>query len=97
MSPSLLNNSNLSDIHRLREDFASKHLSTPWEDQILQATKACEVWKSEADESNRKVGISKTYIFENYIVAASQTPDDWRIWFENILRMFTQNTKIKSF
>lgn len=58
MSPSLLNNSSLSDIHRLREDFVNqttKHLSTPWEDQILQATKACEVWKSEADESNRKV------------------------------------------
>lgn len=57
MSPSILNNSSLSDI-RLREDFAnqsSKHLPTPWEDQILQATKACEAWKSEADESNRKV------------------------------------------
>lgn len=54
----MLNNSSLSDIHRLREDFVNqttKHLSTPWEDQILQATKACEVWKSEADESNRKV------------------------------------------
>lgn len=61
MSPSILNNSSLSDIHRLREDFVNqttKHLSTPmWEDQILQATKACEVWKSEADESNRKVGV----------------------------------------
>lgn len=57
MSPSLLNNSSLSDM-RLRDDFAnqsSKHLPTPWEDQILQATKACEAWKSEADESNRKV------------------------------------------
>lgn len=58
MSPSLnLNNSSLSEI-RLRDEFASqtsKHLSTQWEDQIIQATKACEAWKSEADESNRKV------------------------------------------
>lgn len=62
MSPSLLNSSNLSDIHRLREDFVNqttKHLSTTWEDQILQATKACEVWKSEADESNRKATEAK--------------------------------------
>lgn len=57
MSPSLLNNSSLSDI-RMRDDFVnqtSKHLPSAWEDQILQATKACEAWKSEADESNRKV------------------------------------------
>lgn len=57
MSPSLLNNSSLSDI-RLRDEFVSqttKHIPMPWEDQILQATKACEAWKSEADESNRKV------------------------------------------
>lgn len=68
MSPSILNNSSLSDIHRLREDFVNqttKHLSTPWEDQILQATKACEVWKSEADESNRKVC---AYLFQKNLI-----------------------------
>lgn len=60
MSPSLLNNSSLNDMQRLREDYVNqttKHLSTPWEDQFLQVSKACEVWKSEADESNRKVNI----------------------------------------
>lgn len=57
MSPSLLNNSSLSD-RRLRDEYVNqttKHHSNAWEDQILQATKACEAWKSEADESNRKV------------------------------------------
>lgn len=57
MSPSLLNNSSLSDI-RLRDDFSNqstKHLPTPWEEQIVQVSKACEAWKTEADESNRKV------------------------------------------
>lgn len=57
MSPSLLNNSNLSDL-RLRDELMSqntKQITMPWEEQILQATKACEAWKSEADESNRKV------------------------------------------
>lgn len=65
MSPSLLNNSSLSDIQRLREDFVNqttKHHPNAWEDQILQATKACEVWKSEADESNRKVSIGLVHI-----------------------------------
>lgn len=57
MSPSLLNNSNIGDI-RMRDDFlnqSTKHLPTTWEDQLIQATKVCEAWKSEADESNRKV------------------------------------------
>lgn len=57
MSPSLLNNTNLSDM-RMRDEFVSqttKHMSSPWEDQILQATKACEAWKTEMEESNRKV------------------------------------------
>lgn len=67
MSPSLLNNSSLSDIQRLRDDFVNqttKHLSAPWEDQFLQASKACEVWKSEADESNRKVRFSLDHFFQ---------------------------------
>lgn len=71
MSPSILNNSSLSDIHRLREDYVnqtSKHLPTPWEDQILQATKACEVWKSEADESNRKVCTIRIHVSVPVIV-----------------------------
>lgn len=57
MSPSLLNNTNLSDM-RMRDEFVSqttKHMSSPWEDQILQATKTCEAWKTEMEESNRKV------------------------------------------
>lgn len=62
MSPSLLNNSSLSDM-RLREEFSNqttKHNLIPWEDQILHANKACEVWKSEANESNRKVNNKQT-------------------------------------
>lgn len=59
MSPSILNNANLSDM-RMRDEFVgqtTKHMSSPWEDQILQVTKACEAWKSEVDESNRKVNL----------------------------------------
>lgn len=68
MSPSILNSSSLSDM-RLRDDFVSqtsKHISIPWEDQILQASKACEAWKSEADESNRKVRIVFFYVFNKH-------------------------------
>lgn len=57
MSPSLLNNSSLNSIG-LRDEFASQTTKlNPWEDQFLQATKACEVWKTEANKSNRKVCI----------------------------------------
>lgn len=58
MSPSILNSTNLSDM-RMRDEYnvgpTTKHLSNPWEDQLLQVTKACEAWKTEVDESNRKV------------------------------------------
>lgn len=62
MSPSLLNN----ELSRLRDELvnqSAKHMN--WEDRIIQASKACEAWKSEADESNRKVKLKKksTIIF----------------------------------
>lgn len=61
MSPSLLNNTSLSSIG-LRDEFASQTTKlNPWEDQILQA---CEVWKTEANKSNRKVCI---WFLENII------------------------------
>lgn len=56
MSPSLINNPSLNEINRLRDELANHSAQKiHWEDRILQATKACEAWKSEADESNRKV------------------------------------------
>lgn len=56
MSPSLIHNPSLNEINRLRDELANQtaqkhHL----EDRVLQASKACEAWKSEADDSNRKV------------------------------------------
>lgn len=57
MSPSIINPS-LNEIKRLRDELAKQAVQKiQWEDRILQATKACEAWKSEADESNRKVNI----------------------------------------
>lgn len=54
-------------MHRMRDELASQ--SANWEDRILQASKACEAWRSEADESNRKVSV----------VASPPTIDDcWR-------------------
>lgn len=55
MSPSLLNSSGLNDLSRLREEIVNQTVSKQYEERIIQATKACEAWKSEADESNRKV------------------------------------------
>lgn len=56
MSPSLLNNPSLNEINRLRDELVNQSAKQiHWEDRILQASKACEAWKSEADESNRKV------------------------------------------
>lgn len=58
MSPSLLNNSNLNELSRLRDELVNQSAKQiHWEDRILQASKACEAWKSEADESNRKVSL----------------------------------------
>lgn len=56
MSPSMLNNPSLNEISRLRDELVSQNAKQmQYEDRILQASKACEAWKSEADESNRKV------------------------------------------
>lgn len=40
----------IGDVHQ-------SALKMNWEDRIMQATKACEAWRSEADDSNRKVGV----------------------------------------
>lgn len=44
---------------RLRDELTlgQTALKMNWDDRILQASKACEAWRSEADESNRKVGV----------------------------------------
>lgn len=61
MSPSLLNSSGLNEIRCLRDELVNQSAKQiHWEDRILQASKACEAWKSEADESHRKV-IHKKY------------------------------------
>lgn len=62
MSPSLLNSSGLNEISRLRDELVNQSAKQiQWEDRILQASKACEAWKSEADESNRKVSNISSY------------------------------------
>lgn len=59
MSPSMLNNPSLNEINRLRDEIVSQNAKQmQWEDRIMQASKACQAWKSEADESNRKVKCS---------------------------------------
>uniref|UniRef100_U5ER14 Putative ring finger protein unkempt log isoform 1 n=1 Tax=Corethrella appendiculata TaxID=1370023 RepID=U5ER14_9DIPT len=58
MSP--LVNSSLSEIGRLRDELANKNAQMiNWEEQVLQATKACEAWKLEMEESNRKTIIAE--------------------------------------
>lgn len=49
-------NNSYSEISRLREELANKGAQIlNWEEQMIQATKACEAWKLESEESNRKV------------------------------------------
>lgn len=75
MSPSLLNNPSLNDINRLRDDFVSQNSkSLNWEDRIMQASKACEAWKSEVDVSNRKVCVN---LFWTYLCNMG--------WYESII------------
>lgn len=54
MSPSIMNNPSINEMTRLREEYAQK---MRFEDRIsiIQATQACEAWKTAVDESNRKV------------------------------------------
>ncbi|XP_046394378.1 RING finger protein unkempt [Ischnura elegans] len=59
LSPSLGSNS-LSEIHRLREELNSSRAKlASWDDRIGQARTACEAWKREAEESNRKASIAE--------------------------------------
>lgn len=56
MSPSIMNNPSLNEINRLRDELVTQNAKQiQWEERIVQASKACEAWKSESDESNRKV------------------------------------------
>lgn len=49
-------NNSFSELARLREENANKSAQIlSWEERMIQATKACEAWKVESDESNRKV------------------------------------------
>lgn len=49
-------NNSYSEISRLRDELANKGAQIlNWEEQMIQATKACEAWKLESEESNRKV------------------------------------------
>lgn len=53
-------NNSYSEYNRLREEIANKNAQMlNWEDQIMQATKACEAWKLEMEESNRKTIIAE--------------------------------------
>lgn len=46
----------MNEMTRLREEYAQK---MRYEDRIsiMQATQACEAWKTAVDESNRKVNL----------------------------------------
>jgi hypothetical protein len=47
-----------SEIGRLRDELANKNAQMiNWEEQVIQASKVCEAWKSEMEEGNRKVSI----------------------------------------
>lgn len=67
MSPSLLNSSGLENS-RLREELVNLSAKQiQWEDRVMQASKACEAWKSEVDDSNRKVSDGSTINFNLYL------------------------------
>ncbi|XP_042242474.1 RING finger protein unkempt homolog isoform X2 [Homarus americanus] len=56
------NNSGTSttEIHRLREELATNRVKlASWEEGIAQARTACEAWRREADEANRKYKIAE--------------------------------------
>lgn len=49
-------NNNYTEINRLRDELASKNAQMHnWEDQVIAANKAYELFKMESDEHNRKV------------------------------------------
>ncbi|XP_037027179.1 RING finger protein unkempt isoform X4 [Bradysia coprophila] len=58
MSPSIMTNPSMNEMTRLREEYAQK---MRFEDRIsiMQATQACEAWKTAVDESNRKVALAE--------------------------------------
>ncbi|KFM83323.1 RING finger protein unkempt-like protein, partial [Stegodyphus mimosarum] len=52
-----LGSSNLSEIQRLRDEFATNRLKMPWDDGTIQARsvyQTYEVWKREAEEASRR-------------------------------------------
>ena len=65
MSP-LVTGGGLTEVTRLRDELQNKNAQiNNIEEQILQANKACEVWKNEAEENNRKVNIK--FEFDDFI------------------------------
>lgn len=45
-----------SGMERLRDELANKNAQMiNWEEQVMQASNACEAWKAQMEESNRKV------------------------------------------
>lgn len=54
-------NNSYSEFNRMRDELANKNAQLlNYEEQMIQATKACEAWKLEVEESNRKVYIIKS-------------------------------------
>lgn len=48
-----------SGMERLRDELANKNAQMiNWEEQVMQASNACEAWKAQMEESNRKVSFS---------------------------------------
>lgn len=49
-----------SDMGRLRDELANKNAQMiNWEEHVMQATNACEAWKAQMEESNRKTVIAE--------------------------------------
>ncbi|XP_021702707.1 putative E3 ubiquitin-protein ligase UNKL isoform X5 [Aedes aegypti] len=49
-----------SGMERLRDELANKNAQMiNWEEQVMQATNACEAWKAQMEESNRKTVLAE--------------------------------------
>ncbi|KXJ84392.1 hypothetical protein RP20_CCG009861 [Aedes albopictus] len=49
-----------SGMERLRDELANKNAQMiNWEEQVMQASNACEAWKAQMEESNRKTVLAE--------------------------------------
>lgn len=64
MSPGVVANSNV-EVAMLRDELNGAKLQLQsWEDRLQQARTACDLWKRESEEANRKAQLSETKLSE---------------------------------